>query len=75
MANSPRPGTWILERSADFGSTWHPWQYFASSPAECSRLFGLASLRPIMEDDDVICTSEFSKTEPMDNGEIMQVFN
>jgi len=71
MANSPRPATWVLERSADFGITWHPWQYFASSPAECSRLFGLAFLRPIMEDDDVICTSEFSKTDPMDNGEIM----
>uniref|UniRef100_A0A915EV46 Uncharacterized protein n=1 Tax=Ditylenchus dipsaci TaxID=166011 RepID=A0A915EV46_9BILA len=71
MANSPRPGTWILEHSVDYGKTYQPWQYFASSPAECSRLFGIASLSPITEDDSVICTSEFSSIQPMDNGEIM----
>ncbi|KAI1731321.1 laminin EGF domain-containing protein [Ditylenchus destructor] len=69
MANSPRPGTWILEHSIDFGKTWNAWQYFASSPAECSRLFGIASLSPITEDDSVICTSEYSSIHPMENGE------
>lgn len=38
MANSPRPGTWILEKSIDHGKTWTPWQYFASSPAECAKV-------------------------------------
>lgn len=39
MANSPRPGTWILEKSVDHGKTWTPWQYFASSPAECAKVY------------------------------------
>ncbi|KAH7701646.1 laminin alpha [Aphelenchoides avenae] len=71
MANSPRPGTWILERSKDFGQTWEPWQYFATSPAECTRLYGIASLSPVTDDDSVICTSDYSAIQPMDNGEIM----
>uniref|UniRef100_S4RWQ2 Laminin N-terminal domain-containing protein n=1 Tax=Petromyzon marinus TaxID=7757 RepID=S4RWQ2_PETMA len=29
FANSPRPSIWLLERSADFGRTYSPWQYFA----------------------------------------------
>jgi len=32
MANSPRPGVWVLERSSDNGKTYKPWQYFADSP-------------------------------------------
>ncbi|KAI6235067.1 Laminin alpha [Aphelenchoides besseyi] len=71
MANSPRPGAWILEKSVDYGQTYTPWQYFSSSPAECARLFGLQSLSPITRDDSIICTSEFSSIQPMENGEIM----
>uniref|UniRef100_A0A7E4ULG0 Laminin subunit alpha-1 n=1 Tax=Panagrellus redivivus TaxID=6233 RepID=A0A7E4ULG0_PANRE len=71
MANSPRPGTWILERSTDYGVTYTPWQYFAGSPAECSRRFGTASLRPIDKDDSVICTHEYSRIHPMEHGEIL----
>lgn len=33
MGNSPRPGVWVLERSADHGQTYHPWQYFADTVA------------------------------------------
>lgn len=29
MANTPRPGVWVLEKSADNGVTYQPWQYFA----------------------------------------------
>jgi hypothetical protein len=32
MANSPRPGVWVLERSVDNGVTYQPWQYFADTP-------------------------------------------
>lgn len=38
MANSPRPGSWVLERSIDGGKTYMPWQYFAETPAECDRV-------------------------------------
>lgn len=31
MANSPRPGVWVLERSNDDGVTYEPWQYFADT--------------------------------------------
>ncbi|OZC11109.1 laminin EGF-like protein [Onchocerca flexuosa] len=69
MANSPRPGSWILERSVDDGKTYVPWQYFAETPAECDRLFGRHTLQPILEDDTVICTHEFSGIHPMENAE------
>uniref|UniRef100_A0A915BZ56 Laminin-like protein epi-1 n=1 Tax=Parascaris univalens TaxID=6257 RepID=A0A915BZ56_PARUN len=71
MANSPRPGSWVLERSVDHGKTFTPWQYFAETPAECDRLFGRQTLQPILEDDTVICTHEYSGIHPMENAEIM----
>ncbi|VDM96599.1 unnamed protein product [Thelazia callipaeda] len=71
MANSPRPGSWVLERSVDGGKIYNPWQYFAETPAECDRLFGRHTLQPIVSDDTVICTHEFSGIHPMENAEIM----
>uniref|UniRef100_A0A0N4ZLJ9 Laminin subunit alpha n=1 Tax=Parastrongyloides trichosuri TaxID=131310 RepID=A0A0N4ZLJ9_PARTI len=70
MANSPRPATWILERSTDYGKTFKPWQYFAEHNSDCARHFGYSSLAPITKDDSVVCSSEYSKLQPMDNGEI-----
>jgi laminin alpha 3/5 len=61
----PRPGTWALEHSSDFGKTYTAWQYFASSPAECSKMFGVASLSPIQADNSVICSYEFSNIHPV----------
>ncbi|KAF8358536.1 epi-1, partial [Pristionchus pacificus] len=71
MANSPKPGTWALERSADYGKTWKPWFYFADSDAECMRRFGVESLAPIERDDQVICRSDLSSIHPLENGEIL----
>lgn len=70
MGNSPRPGLWTLEKSIDYGKTWLPWQHFSDSPADCETYFGRDSLRPIMNDDDVICTTEYSKIVPLENGEV-----
>ncbi|VDK57663.1 unnamed protein product [Gongylonema pulchrum] len=75
MANSPRPGSWVLERSADGGKSYIPWQYFAETPAECDRLFGRHTLQPILEDDTVICTHEFSGIHPMENAEVKIFFH
>ncbi|XP_070556677.1 laminin subunit alpha-2-like [Ptychodera flava] len=71
-ANSPRPGNWILEKSND-GVTYEPWQYYAVSDSECLTLY---NIEPTIgnpryeEDDDVICTSFYSKLNPLENGEI-----
>uniref|UniRef100_A0A0N5ARB5 Laminin subunit alpha n=1 Tax=Syphacia muris TaxID=451379 RepID=A0A0N5ARB5_9BILA len=70
MANSPRPAKWVLEKSVDYGKTYKPWQYFAESYAECQE-FGQETLEPILRDDSVICTTEFSNIAPLENGEMM----
>lgn len=70
MGNSPRPGLWSLEKSTDYGKTWEPWQHFSDTAADCETYFGKDSLKPITNDNDVICTTEYSKIVPLENGEI-----
>ncbi|XP_076440495.1 laminin subunit alpha-like [Babylonia areolata] len=71
MANSPRPGVWVLERSTDFGKTWQPWQFFADTPSDCLKFFETTAEDPIYYDDQVLCTTEFSKVVPLEGGEIV----
>ncbi|KAM4688948.1 LOW QUALITY PROTEIN: laminin subunit alpha-3 [Discoglossus pictus] len=71
FANSPRPDLWVLERSVDFGRTYTPWQYFANSKFDCYNYFGKETKQPITRDDDVICTTEYSRIVPLENGEIV----
>uniref|UniRef100_A0A8C3IVW1 Laminin subunit alpha 3 n=1 Tax=Chrysemys picta bellii TaxID=8478 RepID=A0A8C3IVW1_CHRPI len=71
FANSPRPDLWVLERSVDFGRTYAPWQYFAHSKADCLEHFGKKVIAHIRRDDDVICTTEYSRIVPLENGEIV----
>ncbi|XP_036961278.1 laminin subunit alpha-5 isoform X1 [Acanthopagrus latus] len=71
FANSPRPDLWVLERSVDFGQTYQPWQYFASSKRDCIERFGQQTIERINSDNDVICTSEYSRIVPLENGEIV----
>ncbi|KAM5305915.1 laminin subunit alpha-5 [Glossophaga mutica] len=71
FANSPRPDLWVLERSTDFGLTYQPWQYFASSRRDCLERFGARTLERIAEDDDVVCSTEYSRIVPLENGEIV----
>ena len=62
--NFSRPGVWALEKSDDNGKTWKPWQYFAGNDVECQKYFGIHALRRgerIERDDQVICSTEFSK--------------
>lgn len=74
MANSPRPGVWVLERSTDFGKTWNPWQYFADSPSDCNKFFKTAADADLTRDDQVVCTTEFSKVVPLEGGEVRDCF-
>ncbi|KFO77914.1 Laminin subunit alpha-3, partial [Cuculus canorus] len=71
FANSPRPDLWILERSVDFGRTYTPWQYFAHSKADCLERFGKEANLPVRTDSDILCTTEYSRILPLENGEIV----
>ncbi|XP_074203650.1 laminin subunit alpha-5 isoform X2 [Camelus bactrianus] len=71
FANSPRPDLWVLERSTDFGRTYQPWQFFASSKRDCLERFGPQTLERISRDDAVLCTTEYSRIVPLENGEIV----
>ncbi|XP_053429462.1 laminin subunit alpha-5 isoform X2 [Nycticebus coucang] len=71
FANSPRPDLWVLERSTDFGHTYQPWQFFASSKRDCLERFGPRTLERVLRDDDAICTTEYSRIVPLENGEIV----
>nr|XP_019596793.1 PREDICTED: laminin subunit alpha-3 isoform X1 [Rhinolophus sinicus] len=71
FANSPRPDLWVLERSVDFGSTYSPWQYFAHSKVDCLQQFGQVANSAITQDDDVLCTTEYSRIVPLENGEVV----
>ncbi|XP_026231324.1 laminin subunit alpha-3 isoform X2 [Anabas testudineus] len=71
FANSPRPDLWVLERSVDNGRTFSPWQYFAHSKRECIERFGKHPNARILHDDEQVCTTEYSRIVPLDNGEIV----
>ncbi|XP_073731136.1 laminin subunit alpha-5 [Misgurnus anguillicaudatus] len=71
FANSPRPDLWVLERSIDFGKTYQPWQFFSSSKRDCIERFGQRTIERINHDNDVICTTEYSRIVPLENGEIV----
>uniref|UniRef100_A0A4W5KU69 Laminin subunit alpha-1 n=1 Tax=Hucho hucho TaxID=62062 RepID=A0A4W5KU69_9TELE len=71
-ANSPRPGNWVLERSMD-GVDYTPWQYYAISDTECLTRYNITPrLGPptYKGDDEVICTSYYSRLVPLEHGEI-----
>ncbi|XP_063079841.1 laminin subunit alpha-2 [Engraulis encrasicolus] len=71
-ANSPRPGNWILERSLD-GVTFTPWQYYAITDTECLTRYNVVPRTgppSYTRDNEVICTSFYSKIHPLENGEI-----
>ncbi|XP_069476798.1 laminin subunit alpha-1 isoform X2 [Ambystoma mexicanum] len=71
-ANSPRPGNWILERSID-GVDYTPWQYYAISDTECLTRYNVTPrLGPptYKRDNEVICTSYYSRLVPLEHGEI-----
>ncbi|XP_034497460.1 laminin subunit alpha-5-like [Ailuropoda melanoleuca] len=70
FANSPRPDLWVLERSTDFGQTYQPWHFFASSKRDCLERFGPQTLERITRDDQVVCSTEYSRIVPLENGEV-----
>lgn len=62
---SPRPGTWVLEKSLD-GENFMPWQYYAVSEADCMRVFGVPAtigVPKFTRDDEVICTTYYCNAQ------------
>ncbi|XP_060609318.2 laminin subunit alpha-2 isoform X3 [Anolis sagrei] len=71
-ANAPRPGNWILERSLN-GVDYQPWQYHAITDTECLTRYNIPPRTgppSYAKDDEVICTSYYSRIHPLENGEI-----
>ncbi|XP_038550957.1 laminin subunit alpha-5-like [Micropterus salmoides] len=50
---------------------YQPWQFFASSKRDCIERFGQRTIERINNDDDVICTTEYSRIVPLENGEVV----
>ncbi|CAB1342824.1 unnamed protein product, partial [Coregonus sp. 'balchen'] len=74
-ANSPRPGNWALERSLD-RVIFTPWQYYAITDTECLTSFNIlprSGLPSYTRYDEVICTSFYSKIQPLENGEFQRI--
>uniref|UniRef100_A0A3Q3XLE7 Laminin subunit alpha 3 n=1 Tax=Mola mola TaxID=94237 RepID=A0A3Q3XLE7_MOLML len=71
FANSPRPDLWVLEHSVDNGRTFTAWQYFAHSKHECLERFRKEPNARILHDDDQLCTTDYSRIVPLENGEIV----
>jgi hypothetical protein len=71
-ANAPRPGKWVLEEWID-GEHFTPRQYFAITSLDCLREYGIQDTYGIpnyLTDDQVICTTRYSKINPLENGEV-----
>lgn len=71
-AISPRPASWILERSFD-GVDFFPWQYFGLNDDDCRARYNLPGQNEpytFESDDQIICSTQFSKAVPLENGEV-----
>ena len=58
---SPKPLKMVIEKSADFGNTWIPLQYFAD---KCSSRFNMRSSALNCSTDTVLCTERYSDPKP-----------
>ena len=63
----------MLERSVD-GVKYKPWQYYAISDSECWNVYRVEptiGIPKFERDDDVLCMSQYSRLDPLQNGEVM----
>lgn len=62
-----RPAAMLIERSYDFGRSWHVYKYFAHS---CHDSFPDVA-RNAKNITDVVCDQRYSAVEPSKNGEVI----
>lgn len=62
-----RPAAMLIERSYDFGKSWHVYKYYA---ANCEESFPNVPLLP-KNITDVVCDTRYSSVEPSKNGEVI----
>ncbi|XP_043223097.1 laminin subunit beta-1-like [Amphibalanus amphitrite] len=63
-----RPKAMVIERSYDFGETWHVYRYFADRCAEEFPDVYQGSPRTMSE---VVCQERYSRVEPSSRGEVI----
>lgn len=76
-AITPRPASWILERSLD-GNDYYPWQYFGANDADCQSRYNLpGQIEPFnfQSDSEIICSTKFARAIPLENGEVIVILN
>lgn len=62
-----RPAAMFIERSYDFGKTWHIYRYFAQN---CHQSF--PNIPTVLRNiTDVVCDQRYSGVEPSKNGEVI----
>jgi len=63
-----RPKSMYIERSVDFGKTWHKYRYFAEN---CSHSFPGIPRGPVQSlEDYIICEEKYSNALPRKGGEV-----
>lgn len=69
--DSPRPYAMILEKSKNKGKSWTSLQYYANNCQERFKMPSSTTSEKMNMNFKVLCTEEYSSSEPQQNGEVV----